>query len=407
MFSFKRKLSPVLKDALSSNLYNSYRVIIQYRSLKDGLEKKIKSFRGEYLFSIVSINCMVAILNSSAIKRLLEFPEVKYMMLDDYAFLCGRNVLYSNGISLQSNNSILKGNYNLSGRGVGIGIVDSGTYPHSDLTHSNNKIKKFVDLLKGHTYPYDDNGHGTFITGLICGSGYESKGKNKGIAENSHVVMVKAFDNIGKSYISTTLLAIENLIDSSEEFNIKIICLPFETYDISKRVLALYSKLFKKAISNGMIVVVPSGHNGNREDSIRGIATLKEVITVGGMDTTIGNKIYDFSSCGSSRALSKPDFVAACVNVTSLNTDINYVSERDGMKLYPSKLKHSYVDYTGTSIGCGFIAGVCALLYEYNNDLKFEDIYGLLKISSKFLKEKKYMQGNGYINLDNILPQKT
>lgn len=58
------------------------------------------------------------------------------------------------------------------------------------------------------------------------------------------------------------------------------------------------------------------------------------------------------------------------------------------MKLYPSKLKYSYVDYTGTSIGCGFIAGVCALLYEYNNDLKFEDVYGLLKISSKLLKEK-------------------
>ena len=94
--------------------------------------------------------------------------------------------------------------------------------------------------------------------------------------------MVKAFNSTGKSYISTTLLAIENLIDLSEEFNLKVLCLPFETYDISAKFYLLYSQLFKKAIDNGMTIIVPSGHNGNREDSIRGIATLKEVITVGG-----------------------------------------------------------------------------------------------------------------------------
>ncbi len=40
-------------------------------------------------------------------------------------------------------------------------------------------------------------------------------------------------------------------------------------------------------------------------------------------------------------------------------------------------------------------------------DYKFDDIYGLLKHSSSLINEMKYKQGNGYINLDKILPSKS
>ena len=406
MFSLKRKLSPALKDSLKNNFYNRYRVLIEYKSIKNEIEKKIKFSNGEILFSIEEIQCIAANINTTTLLRLIELPEVKYILLDEYAFLCGRTPLLSNGVSLQSNNSILKGDYSLSGRNIGIGLVDSGCYPHKDIIYPNNKIKCFIDLINDYKYPYDDNGHGTFISGVLCGSGHESKNKNRGIAINSHLLVVKAFDSAGKGYISSTLMAIQKIIEFSEEYNIKVICLPFEIYSTSNDILSLYSKLFKIALERNIIIIVPSGNNGTEEDSIRGIATLKEVITIGGMDTHFGNNIYPFSSCGSSKSISKPDFIAASVDIISLNADTNYISERNGLKIYPKKLSKPYVEYNGTSIACAYISGVCALLYEYNSELNFKDIYGLLKNSSSFIKEKKCMQGNGYIDLNKILPKK-
>lgn len=406
MLSLKRKLSPTLRKAIENNFYSKYRVIVEYRNLKDDLVKKIKYLNGEVLFSIDTINCIAANLSTNCINRLIELPEIKYIILDEYAFLCGRTVLLSNGVSLQSSDNIIKGDYKLSGKGVGIGLVDSGCYPHKDLLYPNNKIKHFIDVINNYTYPYDDNGHGTFISGILCGSGYESKGRYRGVAINSHLVVAKAFDKTGKAFLSSTLFAINEILKCSEDYNIKIICLPFETYTIDSDFLNIYSKLFKVCIDKGITVVVPSGSNLSSENSIKGFAVLKDVITVGGIDTTSASKIYPYSSCGSSKTLAKPDFISAAVDVISLNCNTSYISERNGLKVYPPKLNRHYIDVSGTSVSCAYIAGVCALLYEYNPQLIFKDVYGLLKVSSRLIKEKKYMQGNGVIDLSKILPKK-
>jgi serine protease AprX len=406
MFLFGRKLDPTLKHAVSCSLYNNYRVIIQYKSLKESIEKKVKSLRGKVLFSIPSIKCIIVTINGKSIKRLIELPEVRFIALDDFAQLCGRTILPANGISLQSDSTILKGEYNLTGKGVGIGLVDSGVFPHVDLLNPRNKIKKFIDLINGLVYPYDDNGHGTFIAGELCGSGYGSKDKNKGISINSHIVMVKAFDKLGRGYISTTLLALQEIYNNADEFNIKVLCLPFETFSMTNFILSLYNQIFKMLKAKNIAIIVPAGHNGASEDTIKGIATSNNVIAVGGMDTSSVYKIADYSSCGSSKVLQKPDFIAASENIVSLHCDTSYVSERNGMKIYPPHLSSLYTEYSGTSTSCAFIAGVCALLFENNMDYKFDDIYGLLKHSSSLINEMKYKQGNGYINLDKILPPK-
>ena len=139
MFSFKNKLDPTLRHALLSSLYENYRVIIYCKSLESKTIDKIKSLKCEILRHIPSINCICAILTPSAIDRLLEYPQVSYITFDSYAHLCGNSILSSNGVSFQSN-------YSLTGKGIGVGIIDSGVYPHCDLLNPSNRIKKFVDL---------------------------------------------------------------------------------------------------------------------------------------------------------------------------------------------------------------------------------------------------------------------
>ena len=206
MFSFKNKLDPSLRHALLGSLYENYRVIIHCKSLENKTVNKIKSLKCEILCHIPSINCICAILPASVIDRLLEYPQVSYITFDSYAHLCGSSILASNGISFQSN-------YNLTGKGIGIGIIDSGVYPHCDLLNPSSRIKKFIDLVNNLKYPYDDNGHGTFMSGLICGSGYGSKGMYKGVAKDSHLYMIKAFNKLGKGFISDILFSLETIIN--------------------------------------------------------------------------------------------------------------------------------------------------------------------------------------------------
>jgi len=397
MFSLKHKLDPTLSHALLSNLYENYRVIIYCKSLEHKTLDKIKSLKCDILRHISSINCICAILTPSAIDRLLEYPQVAFITFDSYAHLCGNSILSSNGISFHSN-------YTLTGKNIGMGLIDSGVYPHCDLLNPSNKIKKFVDVVNNLNHPYDDNGHGTFMSGIICGSGYGSKGMYKGVASGSHLYMIKAFDKLGKGFISDILYSLEILINDSSEFNIKIICLPFETMETNEFVLSLFSKLFDLAISKSLVVIVSSGSNKSIKNSIRGIATLNNCITVGGYDSTGNPKIYEYSSSGPFQKHDKPNLVSACVDICSLISDTKYLSEKNGVKLYPSHITNLYTTYTGTSCSAAFISAICALLYENNINLCFKDTLALLKASSSLLNFPKYMQGSGVINLEKLLP---
>jgi len=59
-----------------------------------------------------------------------------------------------------------------------IAILDTGIYPHNDLTKPKNRIITFKDFVNDKPFSYDDNGHGTAIAGIIGGNGTMSNGKN-------------------------------------------------------------------------------------------------------------------------------------------------------------------------------------------------------------------------------------
>ena len=58
----------------------------------------------------------------------------------------------------------------LYGFGIGIAVLDSGIYPHPDFNSPDNRIRVFRDFVNYRETPYDDNGHGTHIAGIISGN---------------------------------------------------------------------------------------------------------------------------------------------------------------------------------------------------------------------------------------------
>lgn len=395
MFSYKNKLDRNLRYYLSNKSYKQYRVLIKYKNFKDSIEKKISSYKGKLIHSLEYSSIICAELNSRAIDRLLEYPEIEYICFDEYLFLCGMSVSTANKFHVSEK-------YNLSGKGIGIGLVDSGIYPHKDLTTPSNKIGSFVDLINGLTFPYDDNGHGTSIAGIISSSGVSSNDMYKGIAEHATLHCYKAFDRLGKGFCSDILFSIEELIRNSDEYNIKILCLPFELLTHNTFIIDAFNKTFIKAIDKSITPIVPSGSNNNELSSIMGIATLNSCITVGGADTNSSLKPFKYSSSGPFGKITKPDLIAACVNITSLNCDTSFISEKNGFKLYPKKLEASYKTFTGTSLAVAFISGLCALIYENNPDLTFNDVSSILKLSCDPCDFDKSLQGEGIVNMSKL-----
>lgn len=396
MFSFKKKIDTTLLSLLYNNPNRIFRVLIKCKNLQDNISKRILSYKGEVIHSINECNIICARIPSKHIQRLAEYPEVDYICLDEYAFLCGMSVR-------TANKSTFPVNFDQTGSGIGIGIIDSGVFPHPDLTLPINKIKFFKDIINTLNYPYDDNGHGTSICGILSSSGDISKGLYKGIAPNASLCVIKAFDKLGKGFASDILASILILLSHQEEFNIKVLCLPFEFFNCPPIIFEAFENILTIITESCITPIIPSGSNKNIDSSITGLALSKKCITVSGLDTnTTPITPYSYSSCGDCKNITKPDLSAACSDIVSLNSDTNYISEKNGIRLYPHKLKTSYQTYSGTSLAAAYVAGICALLYENNMNLTFKDVYSLLKLSCTSLDIPKNQQGNGIIRIKNL-----
>ncbi|MEP6913938.1 MAG: S8 family serine peptidase, partial [bacterium] len=91
----------------------------------------------------------------------------------------------------------MNANNHFTGRGVTVAFLDSGFYPHPDLTQPTNRILAYHSIFESS----DDNTllkttdvaswHGMMTSVVAAGNGYLSDGFYRGLAPSSHVVLVK------------------------------------------------------------------------------------------------------------------------------------------------------------------------------------------------------------------------
>ncbi|MGL4450428.1 MAG: S8 family peptidase [Sarcina sp.] len=391
MFFKNKKISSKLLSFLKDDYYESYRVLIEFKKFHKEFDKTISSLGGKVIFNFNHLNLICANLPPRAINRIVEYPEVSYISLDEYCFLCGISLSSSNGLKVSTP-------FNLTGNGVKIALIDSGTFPHPDLS-SPNRIIYFKDLINGYHYPYDDNGHGTAISTLLCGSGISSKFKYKGIADRSTLVSYKAFNQSGKANFSDILIALETLIADIEKFNIKLLCMPFESFNSSLRHIKYFDNLLSILTSKGVIPLMPAGSNEN-DRPVNGLANSKNIILVAGINNDLS--IFRYSSKANKNK--KINICAKCSNISCGKTDTSYISQRGINKIYPPKLKDFYKTYSGTSIATAYICGVCALLLEKYPQYEFNDVVSRIELCSEKVEDSNYRNvGNGILNLDLFL----
>ena len=267
-----------------------------------------------------------------------------------------------------------------------VAFIDTGINPHLDFLFPYNRILHFKDLINNHTYPYDDNGHGTFVSGVCSGSGVCSKFKYSGIVPKGNIVMIKALDKSGETSSQTILNAMQYIYDIRKKYNIKVVCMSFGA-DYS----GINDPLQKGALSLwncGLTVVAAAGNSGPESKSIKSPGTSSRIITVGGLDDGRADneiKIAGFSSRGPADNKFKPDIVAPGVDITSVNYDYR---------------NSFYTTMSGTSVATPMIAGICAILCAQNPHYSPDKIKHTLLNMCKPLTHNKNDEGYGYIKLD-------
>ena len=112
------------------------------------------------------------------------------------------------------------------GYGVGVAVIDSGVTPwHDDLTDmaGGQRVDRFVDFVNGRGVPYDDWGHGTHVSGIIAGNGFDAEGERSGVAPGAHLIELKTLDASGQGHISDVVAALDYAINQKDAYGIRVV----------------------------------------------------------------------------------------------------------------------------------------------------------------------------------------
>jgi len=299
------------------------------------------------------------------------------------------------------------------GRGIGVAIIDTGITLHKDFVEGESRVVAFEDFINHELEPYDDNGHGTHVAGIIGGNGYSSKGKYIGVAPACNFIGVKVLDYRGDGNISDVLAGLQWIIDNRIKYNIRIVNISVGTS--AKDNLDENSLLVQGVNAvwdSGIVVVVAAGNNGPGPMSISTPGISRKVITVGSSDDNVavevfGSRTKDYSGRGPTPyCIKKPDIVAPGSNIISCNIS-RFVarSRNNSAKHNTSDSPMMYTIKSGTSMATPVVSGAIALLLSAHPKLSNREVKLRLRNSAVDLGQRWEKQGWGLLNVRKLLEQ--
>lgn len=323
---------------------------------------------------------------------------------------CLKTVFHNTHITMQMNTARNSVNANIAqekgftGKGIGIAILDTGISPTNDFIRPKNRLIAFKDFINNRKEPYDDNGHGTHVSGIAGGNGINSNGKYKGIAPECNLIGIKVLNNEGKGNVSDVLAGLQWIIDNKEKYNIKVINLSIGTNNTSSNDPLV--KAVEKAWDLGLVITIAAGNNGPNKSTISSPGISRKVITIGASDdnksTKVwGNTLINFSGRGPTlECIVKPDVLAPGVNIVSCLPSTVSKQSKD-----LDVIDKNYFSLSGTSMSTPIVTGAIALLLQKHDTLKPDDVKLMLKKCCIDLNLPKNQQGWGFIDVNKLLSQ--
>ena len=363
------------------------------------------------------INGQVLDLPNNVLRKLAAHPNVFRVHYDRPT----KTHNYRTAVTVGARDVFAK--YGYTGAGVGIAVIDSGiaswhddmvNYTGASFPYGNQRVAKFVDFVNGRTLPYDDNGHGTHVSGIIGGVGYDSKWFEKaGIAPLASIISLKVLDQNGVGSVSRLIAALDWIAVNAKTYNIRVVNMSvgagvYESYWTDPLTLAA-----KAVTDKGITVVTAAGNMGKnaagqlQHGGITAPGNAPWVLTVGAsstMGTTdpTDDQMAGYSSSGPTAIDydAKPDLVApgtgtvsmAAAGSTFMATKAQFlVNGRNGLPVYLS--------LSGTSMAAPVVSGTVALMLQANPNLTPNLIKAILQYTAtRYPGYSALRQGTGFLN---------
>jgi serine protease AprX len=323
--------------------------------------------------------------------------------------------------------------FGVSGRGIGVAIIDSGLASNPDVVSTTTRRVTRVStvssgllssLLSGPP-PVDDGfGHGTHVAGIIGGSGASSTGTRdlntfKGVAYGADLISVRALGSDGSGRTSDIVRAVDWVITNRSTYKIRVLNMSLghpvdESYLVDPLCQAL-----EAAWRAGIVVVVSAGNFGEYGYStILSPGNDPYVITVGAAAdwntlSYMDDAVASFSSMGptSIDGFVKPDMIASGIQVVSTRSagswiDTHYPTTRIPYSFFMkqgSSDPSPYAAYSGTSMAAPVVAGAAALMLSKDPTLNPDTIKARLMAAAHQIPEEAVRMGAGLLDVDGAM----
>ena len=274
------------KLGVNSDNNNKVEFIILYRSSTEEVKKFIEGLGGDFEeleFNFAIVNVGVDKIDEIAASNYVQYIELP-KSLSESDLEASRAACVPQAVST----------YNVSGKGVLVGFIDSGidyTHPAFLDNEGNTRIEYIYDLSNnGAVYnkqqidsaiksdnPYsivpeiDDTGHGTHVTGIACGGGRIPE-EYRGIAPDASIAMVKGAR--GRWVLSSQIMrGLKFLLDKSKELNMPLVVnISLSTNNGAHNGSSLLEQ-YIRTIANleRVTIVIAAGNEGDDSHHVGGV----------------------------------------------------------------------------------------------------------------------------------------
>jgi serine protease AprX len=276
----------------------------------------------------------------------------------------------------------------LTGKGVGIALIDTGVAPVPGLPAAqvvNGPDLSFESQSSSLRY-LDTYGHGTHMAGIIVGN--DTATGTKGIAPRAKLTSIKIGTSNGAVDVSQTIAAVDWVVqhradDSSNP--IRVINLSYGSGGNPPTWTDPLGYAVEKAWQAGIVVIAAAGNNGSQATMLTNPATDEWIISVGAADTkgTVtgsDDALASFTNLPTNGG-KQVNLLAPGVSIPSLrdpgsNIDLSFPSARQGSTLFRG---------SGTSQATAVTSAAAALLLQAKPSATPNQIRDWLQQSSTYI----------------------
>ncbi|MDQ1660933.1 MAG: serine protease AprX [Blastococcus sp.] len=303
----------------------------------------------------------------------------------------------------------------LTGKGVGVALIDTGVAPVAGLTSGN--VVDGPDLSFDSQNPalahVDGFGHGTHLASIIAGrdaagtaSSYLDPAHFAGIAPDATLVNVKVGAANGAVDITQVIAGIDWVVEHSRDngLNIRVINLAYGTDSTQNSSVDPLAYAVENAWKHGIVVVAAGGNDGDVTKTLANPSRDPHVIAVGAMDdagtvAASDDTVPTWSTRGTDAR--HVDVVAPGVSVLGLRVPGGTADQENPQARIGDRFAHA----SGTSQASAVVAGEAALLLQDAPVLTPDQVKQLLmKSASGISSTVPIFGGSGLTNLRAVLP---